>query len=134
MKKNFFGIVWIGMAWVILLTSCQSKKKEAAPSSVMKNPHSFSMAQANPPSEKKEAKIVRENLDGFLSFGDSLAIYPVWKEHGAKADTLKAIIKRLKTQGAELRELAKGKDDHALVVTFSAYHKTIRDFMREIRK
>jgi len=134
MKKNFFGIVLVGMALALLVGSCQSKKKEAAESPAMENPHSFSMMQANQPSEEKEAKIVRQNLDGFLSFGDSLAIYPVWKEHGAKADTLKAIIKRLKTQGEELRDLAKGKDDHALIVTFSAYHKTIRDFMREVRK
>jgi len=98
----------------------------------MENPHGMSMAQAKMPTEKEEAKMIRKNLDGFLSFSDSLAIYPVWKEKGGKADTLKAIIKRLKTQGKELRELARGKDDHALVVAFSAYHKSIRDFMREV--
>ena len=134
MKKNFIGIVLIGMALVLILVSCQSKKKEAAASSAMENPHGMSMAQAKKPTEKEEAQMVRKNIDGFLSFGDSLAIYPVWKEHGAKADTLKSIIKRLKKQGEELRDLAKGKDDHALVTAFSAYHKTIRDFMQKVRK
>ena len=124
----------VGIILALIMGSCQSKKKEAPKSSAMENPHGMSMAQAKKPTEKEEAIMVRKNLDGFLSFGDSLAIYPVWKEKGTKADTLKAIIRRLKAQGKELRDLAKGKDDHALIVAFSAYHKSIRDFMREMRK
>ena len=134
MRKNFFGIVLVGLILAVIVASCQSRKKEVPKSSAMENPHGMSMAQAKMPTEKEEAKMIRKNLDGFLSFSDSLAIYPVWKEKGGKADTLKAIIKRLKTQGKELRELARGKDDHALVVAFSAYHKSIRDFMREVQK
>ncbi len=116
------------LAVLVFLVACQSKKNETAK---VNNPHQMMMPPAKPMSEKAEAKMIRQNLDGFLSFGDSLAVYPVWKESGAKADTLKALIKKLKKQGQELRELAKGKDDHALAVTFSAYHKTIRDFMKQ---
>ena len=134
MKKNIWKVVLMGIFFALLIASCQSKKEETKKSSVMENPHRMSMAQARQPSEKEEAQMVRKNIDGFLSFGDSLAIYPVWKEHGAKADTLKSIIKRLKNQAEELRDLAKGKDDHALVTAFSAYHKTIRDFMKEVQK
>ncbi len=128
MKKKMTTLALLFLMAGVLLIACQSKKKEATP---VQNPHQTMMPPAKPMNEKEEARMVRQNLDGFLSFGDSLAVYPVWKESGPKADTLKALIKKLKKQGQELRELANGKDDHALVVTFSAYHKTIRDFMKQ---
>ncbi len=128
MKRRITSLMFLTLAALVLLVACQSKKKEAAP---VQNPHQAMMPPAKPMNEKDEAKMIRQNLQGFLSFGDSLAVYPVWKESGPKADTLKALIKELKKQGQELRELVKGKDDHALVVTFSAYHKTIRDFMKQ---
>ncbi len=131
MRHNWRGLLLVLAFFGGLLVGCQSEKKEAPKMGTQVNPHQTMLPPAQKMTEKQEAQMVRKNLDGFLSFGDSLAVYPVWKEKGPRADTLKALIKKLKKQGQELRELAKGKDDHALVVTFSAYHNTIRDFMKE---